>query len=34
MRLGLVTTIVLKVKYYIDVVKVRYEGIQIHGYIS
>jgi hypothetical protein len=33
MRLSLVIIIVLKVKYYIDVVRVRYEGIWIEGYI-
>jgi hypothetical protein len=34
MRLSLVIIVVLKVKYYIDVVRVKYEGIWIGGYIS
>jgi hypothetical protein len=33
MGLGLVIIIVLNVKNYINVVRVRYEGIRIEGYI-
>ena len=33
-RLSLVMIVVLKDKYYMDVVRVKYEGIWIDGYIS